>query len=38
MTCECELKSEEGKIFAKAHGNFYVLGKFVEAEEGSEES
>ena len=35
MTCECELKSEEGKIFAKAQGTFYVLGKFVE--EGGEE-
>ena len=36
MTCECELKSEEGKIFAKAQGTFYVLGKFVE--DGSEEA
>lgn len=30
MTCECELTSKDGKIFAKGHGNFYVLGKFVE--------
>lgn len=36
MTCECELKSEEDKIFAKAQGTFYVLGKFVE--EGSDEA
>lgn len=35
MTCECELMSEEGKIFAKAQGSFYVLGKFVE--DGSED-
>jgi acyl-CoA thioesterase len=30
MTCECELQSKQGKIFAKAHANFYVLGQFVE--------
>jgi len=30
MTCECELQSRQGKIFAKAHANFYVLGQFVE--------
>ena len=30
MTCECELQSEAGKIFAKAHAVFYVLGQFVE--------
>ncbi len=30
MTCECEILSEEGKLFAKAHGLFYVIGKFVE--------
>ncbi len=36
MPCESELKSEDGTIFAKAHGNFYVLGKFVE--EGNEDA
>lgn len=30
MTCECEILSEEGKLFAKAHAMFYVLGKFIE--------
>ena len=27
MSCECELLSREGKLFAKAHGTFYVLGQ-----------
>ena len=30
MACECELLSAEGKLFAKAHGTFYVLGFFTE--------
>lgn len=33
MTCESELKDEEGKLYAKAHGTFYVLGKFIDSEE-----
>lgn len=33
MTCEAELVSKEGKLFAKAHATFYVLGKFIEDEE-----
>ena len=33
MTCECEILSEEGKLFAKAHAIFYVIGKFVDVEE-----
>ena len=33
MSCECEILSEEGKLFAKAHAIFYVLGKFVDAED-----
>ncbi len=32
MACECEIMSEEGKLFAKAHGVFYVIGKFKEEE------
>jgi len=36
MTCECEILSEDGKMFAKAHAIFYVLGKFVETEETEE--
>lgn len=30
MSCECEMLSREGKIFAKAHGTFYVLGQLEE--------
>ncbi len=36
MVCECEILSEEGKLFAKAHAVFYVIGKFVESEEPEE--
>lgn len=37
MTCECGILSNEGKMFAKAHAIFYVIGKFVETEDESEE-
>lgn len=30
MACECEMLSREGKLFAKAHGTFYVLGQLEE--------
>lgn len=30
MACECEMLSREGKLFAKAHGTFYVLGQIEE--------
>mgnify|MGYP000098885607 FL=1 len=30
MTCESELMGADGKIFAKAHATFYVLGKFID--------
>ncbi len=30
MSCECEMLSREGKLFAKAHGTFYVLGQLEE--------
>ena len=30
MSCECELLSREGKLFAKAHATFYVLGQLEE--------
>ncbi len=30
MTCECEISDADGKLYAKAHGTFYVLGKFIE--------
>ena len=33
MTLESEIKDEDGKIYAKGHGTFYVLGKFLEDEE-----
>ena len=33
MACECEIINDEGKIFAKSHATFYVLGKFVEEPE-----
>ena len=36
MTCESEMLSEEGKLFAKAHATFYVLGAFVEEDESNE--
>ena len=35
MTCESEMLSEEGKLFAKAHAVFYVIGQFVDNEEES---
>lgn len=37
MTCECGILSEEGKLFAKAHATFYVIGKFIDTEEAEEE-
>ena len=37
MTCECGILSEEGKLFAKAHATFYVIGKFIDTEESEEE-
>ena len=36
MTCESELLSLEGKLFAKAHGVFYVLGKFIDNEDNGD--
>ena len=30
MACECEMLSREGKLFAKSHGTFYVLGLLEE--------
>ena len=33
MTCESEMLSEDGKLFAKGHATFYVLGAFVDEEE-----
>lgn len=30
MTLESEIRDEAGKLFAKAHGTFYVLGRFVD--------
>ena len=30
MTCESELMGADGKIFAKSHATFYVLGKFID--------
>ena len=32
MTLESEIKDEDGKLYAKGHGTFYVLGKFLEDE------
>ena len=38
MTCESEIRDESGKLYAKGHGTFYVLGLFdeelAEGEEG----
>lgn len=31
MTLESEIRNAEGKLFAKAHGTFYVLGSFNDA-------
>ena len=37
MTCESEIRDENGKLYAKGHGTFYVLGLFdEELEEGEE--
>lgn len=33
MACESEITDEDGKLYAKAHGTFYVLGKFIDDEE-----
>ena len=33
MTLECEVRDKEGKLYAKAHGTFYVLGHFVEEDD-----
>ena len=33
MTLESEIRDEDGKIYAKGHGTFYVLGNFLEDEE-----
>ena len=30
MTCESEIRDEAGKLYAKGHGTFYVLGLFQE--------
>ena len=30
MTLESEITNADGKLFAKAHGTFYVLGRFVD--------
>ena len=30
MTLESEIRNAEGKLFAKAHGTFYVLGPFLD--------
>ena len=32
MTCESEIRGEDGKLYAKGHGTFYVLGFFQEEE------
>ena len=32
MTCESEIRGEDGKLYAKGHGTFYVLGLFQEEE------
>ncbi|KHM52523.1 acyl-CoA thioesterase [Anaerovibrio lipolyticus DSM 3074] len=29
MMCECELKNEAGKLFCKASGSFFVIGKLL---------
>ncbi|WP_297965450.1 PaaI family thioesterase [uncultured Anaerovibrio sp.] len=29
MMCECELKNEDGKLFCKASGSFFVIGKLL---------
>ena len=34
MTCESELRDKNGKLYAKGHGTFYVLGPFREEDEG----
>ncbi len=33
MSCESEILDEEGKLYAKSQGTFYVLGKLIEDEE-----
>lgn len=33
MTLESEICNAEGKLFAKAHGTFYVLGTFIDDED-----
>ena len=33
MTCESEMRDENGKLYAKGHGTFYVLGLFEEEDE-----
>ena len=33
MTCESELRDRDGKLYAKGHGTFYVLGPFREEDE-----
>ena len=32
MTCESEIRDADGKLYAKGHGTFYVLGLFHEEE------
>ncbi|MBR2215573.1 MAG: PaaI family thioesterase [Selenomonadaceae bacterium] len=32
MVTECEIRDHEGKLYAKSHGTFYVLGLLVEPE------
>lgn len=36
MVAECEIFGDDGKVFAKAHGTFYVIGRFVEDAEENE--
>lgn len=33
MTCESEIRDAAGKLYAKGHGTFYVLGLFEEEDE-----
>ena len=32
MLCECDMVDGEGKLFAKAHATFFVIGPFIETE------
>ena len=32
MVCECDMVDENGKLHAKVHATFFVIGKFIETE------